>query len=88
MSRGDSTSADIVQKFGLDEVSIKADKGLKQSELLVGKNVTRKLFMHYIVGLFDQAFSLGFTYKVNNKVSIEAESGKEQSVDVVYKIER
>lgn len=88
MSQGDSMTSDIVHKFGLDEVSIKADKGLKQSELLVGKNVTPKLFLHYVVGLFDQAFSLGLTYKLNDKVNIEAESGKEQSVDVIYKIER
>ncbi|RYY73604.1 MAG: hypothetical protein EOO52_16445 [Gammaproteobacteria bacterium] len=88
MSQGDSMSSDIIQKFGLDEVSIKADKGLEQSALWVGKNVTPKLFLHYVVGLFDQAFSLGLTYKLNDKINIEAESGKEQSVDVIYKIER
>ncbi|RYY03891.1 MAG: hypothetical protein EOO53_05095 [Gammaproteobacteria bacterium] len=88
MSQGDSMTSDIVHKFGLDEVSIKADKGLEQSELFVGKNVTPKLFLHYVVGLFDQAFSLGLTYKVNEKVHIEAESGKTQSLDVIYKIER
>ncbi len=88
MSQGDSMTSDIVRKFGLDEVSIKADKGLDQSALWVGKYVTPKLFLHYVVGLFDQAFSLGLTYKVNEKVQIEAESGKTQSVDVIYKIER
>ena len=88
MSQGDSMSSDIIQKFGLDEVSIKADKGLEQSALWVGKNVTPKLFLHYVVGLFDQAFSLGLTYKLNDKINIEAESGKDQSVDVIYKIER
>ncbi len=88
MSQGDSMSSDIIHKFGLDEVSIQGDKDLKQSSLLVGKNITPKLVMHYIVGLFDQAFSLGLTYKLNDKINIEAESGKEQSVDVIYKIER
>lgn len=88
MSQGDSMTSDIVHKFGLDEVSIKADKGIEQSALWVGKYVTPKLFLHYVVGLFDQAFSLGLTYKINDKVQIEAESGKTQSVDVIYKIER
>ena len=88
MSQGDSMSSDIISKFGLDEVSIKADKGLDQSALWVGKNVTPKLFLHYVVGLFDQAFSLGLTYKLNDKINIEAESGKDQSVDVIYKLER
>jgi translocation and assembly module TamB len=88
MSQGDSMTSDIVHKFGLDEVSIKADKGLEQNALWVGKYITPKLFLHYVVGLVDQAFSLGLTYKVNDKVQVEAESGKTQSVDVIYKIER
>lgn len=88
LSQGDSTTSDIVHKFGLDEVSIKDDKGLNQNALWIGKYITPKLFLHYVVGLFDQAFSLGLTYKVNDKIQLEAESGKTQSVDVIYKIER
>lgn len=88
MSQGDSMSSDIARKVGLDEVSVKADKGLQQSELWVGKYLTPKLFVHYIVGLFDQAFSLGMTYKINDHIQLEAESGKTQSFDVMYKIER
>jgi len=88
MSQGDSMSSDIARKVGLDEVTVKADKGLQQSELWIGKYLTPKLFVHYIVGLFDQAFSLGMTYKINDRVQLEAESGKTQSFDVMYKIER
>lgn len=88
MSQGDSMSSDIARKVGLDEVTVKADKGLQQSELWIGKYLTPKLFVHYIVGLFDQAFSLGMTYKINDRVQLEAESGKTQSLDVMYKIER
>jgi translocation and assembly module TamB len=88
MSQGDSMSSDIARKVGLDEVSVKADKGLQQSELWIGKYLTPKLFVHYIVGLFDQAFSLGMTYKINDRIQLEAESGKTQSFDVMYKIER
>jgi len=56
--------------------------------LWLGQNLTPRLFVHYIVGLFDQAFSLGITYKISDKIQIEAVSGKTQSVDVIYKIER
>ncbi len=88
MSQGDSMSSDIARKVGLDEVTVKADKGLQQSELWIGKYLTPKLFVHYIVGLFDQAFSLGMTYKINDRIQLEAESGKTQSLDIMYKIER
>jgi translocation and assembly module TamB len=88
MTQGDGMTTDIAHKFGLDEVGVKADKGLDQSELWVGKYITPKLFVRYIVGIFDQAFSLGMTYKLNDKLQLEAESGKTQSMDIIYKIER
>ena len=44
--------------IGIDEIAIKSDKGFDQSELWMGKYVTPKLFIRYMVGLFDQAFAL------------------------------
>jgi translocation and assembly module TamB len=89
MSQGDSMSSDVARKVGLDEVSVRADKGLEQSELMLGKYLTPRLFVRYIVGLFDQAFAFGMTYKINERLQVEAESGAEaQSVDLMYKIER
>ena len=54
----------------------------------MGKYVTPKLFIRYMVGLSDQAFALGVRYDIKDKPRLEAESGKTQSVDVIYKIER
>jgi translocation and assembly module TamB len=54
----------------------------------VGKYVTPKILVRYVVGLFDQAFSLGVVYRLTDKVRVEAESGETQSVDVIYRIER
>lgn len=88
MDNGEGMTSDIAHFFHIDEIAVKADKGLDQSELLMGKYVTPKLFIRYIVGLFDQTFSLGVRYQLNEKLRIEAESGKNQSVDIIYKIER
>jgi len=88
MDNGQMMTSDIAHRFHIDEISIKADKGLEQSALWMGKYLTPKLFIRYMVGLFDQAFSLGVRYQLNDKLRIEAESGKTQSVDVIYKIER
>ena len=79
---------EIAQFFGVDELSIKSDKGIEQSQLWVGKYVTPKILVRYVVGLFDQAFSLGVVYRLTDKVRVEAESGETQSVDVIYRIER
>jgi translocation and assembly module TamB len=88
MDNGSMMTSDIAHFLRIDEVAIKADKGLDQSALWMGKYVTPKLFIRYIVGLFDQTFSLGVRYQLNERLRLEAESGKNQSVDVIYKIER
>ena len=51
-------------------------------------NNVDKLFVRYVVGLFDQAFTLGMRYQISDKLRLEVESGKTQSVDLIYKIER
>lgn len=83
-----SITSDIAKFFRLDEITIKADKGLDQSALWMGKYLTPRLFVRYVVGLFDQAFTLGMRYQITNKLRVEVESGQTQSVDVIYKIER
>lgn len=88
MDNGQMMTSDIAHLFRIDEITIKSDKGLEQSALWMGKQVTPKLFIRYMVGLFDQAFSLGMSYQLNDKLKLEAESGKNQSLDVIYKIER
>lgn len=88
MDSGASITSEISRFFHVDELAIKADQGLEQSELWVGKYLTPRLLVRYVVGIFDQAFSLGVEYQLTERLRIEAESGETQSVDVVYKIER
>jgi translocation and assembly module TamB len=83
-----SITAEIAQFFRIDEFEIKSDKGIDQSQLWVGKYLTPKLLVRYVVGIFDQAFSLGMRYQLTEKLRLEAESGEQKSVDVIYKIER
>lgn len=88
MDRGSSMTADITRFFRLDELTVKSNKGLEQSALWMGKQITPKLFIRYMVGLFDQAFTLGMRYQISDKLRLEVESGKANSVDVIYTIER
>lgn len=88
MDSGSSMTADITRFFRLDELTVKSNKGLEQSALWMGKQITPKLFIRYMVGLFDQAFTLGMRYQINEKLRLEVESGKANSVDVIYTIER
>lgn len=88
VERSQGITQEVAHFFGVDEVSIKSEKGIDQSQLWVGKYITPKILVRYVVGLFDQAFSLGVVYRLTDKVRVEAESGETQSLDVIYKIER
>lgn len=74
--------------FNVDEFGINANNGIEQSELWVGKYLTPKLLVRYVVGLFDQLVSVGVEYQINSRIRVEAKSGEEQSVDLIYKYER
>lgn len=88
MDTGSSITADINRFFGVDQLEVKADDGIEQSQLWVGKYLTPRLLVRYVVGIFDQAFSFGMEYQLTDHLRIEAESGETKTVDVVYKIER
>jgi translocation and assembly module TamB len=88
MDSDGSIAAQITQLFRLDELEVKSDEGIDQSQLFIGKYLTPKLLVRYVVGIFDNAFSLGMEYQLTKHLRLEAESGATQSVDVVYKIER
>lgn len=85
---GGGITSGITRFFGVDELEIKSDQGFDQSELWVGKYLTPRLLVRYVVGIFDQAFGFGVEYQLTDRLRLEAESSETQSVDVVYKIER
>ncbi|HSC67710.1 MAG TPA: translocation/assembly module TamB domain-containing protein, partial [Cellvibrio sp.] len=88
MDSDGSVAADITKMFRLDELEINSDEGIDQSQLFIGKYLTPKLLVRYMVGIFDRAFSFGVQYQLTDHFRLEAESGETQSVDVIYKIER
>jgi len=88
MDSNSSITTGITKALHLDELEIKSDDGVDQSQLWIGKYLTPKLLVRYVVGIFDRAFSLGMEYRLSEHLRLEAESGETQSVDIVYKIER
>src|SRR5690606_7409134 len=88
MDKGGSITGQIADAFSLDEFKLSAEDGLEHSSLWIGKYLTDRLFVRYIVGLFDQINKVGLTYQMTDRLRIEAESGEIQSVDMIYKIER
>lgn len=88
LERSGFITAEIADTFGLDEFTVQTEDDVTESSLRIGKYITPKLFVRYVVGLFNQTTSFGLRYEFNKNLRLEAESGIYQSVDLIYKIER
>jgi translocation and assembly module TamB len=88
LKKGESVTNQISQTFGLDVLTIDTETELDQSSLLIGKYLTPRIYVYYAIGLFDQASKLALDYQLSRRVKLEAISGKNQSMDIIYRIER
>lgn len=88
LNRGGSFIGGFSDDIGLDEITIKTGDNVNDSQLWLGKYITPKLYVHYAIGIFEQASSMGFSYILNDYFRVEAESGEQQSADVLFEMER
>lgn len=85
---GESIAQQIGGSIGLDEVGIDAKDGdYKNSELTLGKKLGPKLYVKYIVGLFDSLQKVAITYQINDRLELNARTGVQQEVDINYKFD-
>lgn len=59
-----------------------------ESSVAFGRYLTPRLYVGYLVGLFDSSSVVLMRYRLNNRLSIQTTSGDQQSVDLFYHIER
>ena len=79
----------IGKSLGLDDLSIVTREDFRDSELQLGKRLGSKLYVKYLVGLFDSAHRLAIEYRINKYLNFEVQAGvDEQSVDLIYEYER
>jgi translocation and assembly module TamB len=88
MKKGKFITDDIARTLNLDEFNIQSEGDVSKSSLFIGKRISPRLFIHYIVGLFDQTSRIGLSYQLSRNLKIDAESGWSQSMDLIYEIER
>jgi len=89
---GDGLVRNIGNSLGLDDLSIVPKDDLRKSELRLGKKLGSKLYVRYIVGIFDSMQKVALEYKVNKYLNLEAQVGREegqntQSLDLIYQVE-
>ena len=88
LRRSESLSQQIGASLGLDTVAITNSGDVDSSVLTLGKYITPDIFIRYGVGLFDNESRVAVDYSINDRLTLQAESGDSQSVDLTYKVER
>ena len=79
----------IGASFGLDDVNIVAGADLEDSQLSLGKRLGSRLYVRYLIGLFDQAQKIAIEYKINDVLSLEASTtGEDHGLDFIYEFEK
>jgi translocation and assembly module TamB len=73
--------------LGLDELSVQTTE-TDPGALMAGKYLSPKVYVRYTYGLFNRIGGLLLRFKISNKVSIETRSGDQESMDVIYNVEK
>jgi translocation and assembly module TamB len=81
-------ASQVGHRIGLDEVGIENSGDTTQAAFFIGKYLSPKLYVGYGLGLFEKFNTVRVRYAVTPSLSLQAESGLEQSADVLYSIER
>ncbi len=73
--------------LGLDEVGLQG-VGSEDTEVVAGKRFGDDLYVRYRFGLFSRIGTLLVRYDIGRGFSIEAGSGEQQTLDLLYSIDR
>lgn len=87
LERSQLVTKQIGATLGLDELSVGGDS-VAQSALIMGKQLTPDLFVRYALGLFEKSGRLLLDYRLTDSLTLQAESGETQGMDLIYRLER
>ncbi len=87
---GLSQALPLAQDLGsvvpVDELGVTGSGG-EDTEFYVGENVGDDLYIQYSYGLFNKLGTVKARYRLTRRFSIEASSGEEQALDLLYSID-
>jgi translocation and assembly module TamB len=77
----------IGQSLGLDQLSLSGDGG-DTTALIAGKKINSRLYARYAFGVFSRIGTLLLRYRLSSRLTLEAGAGEQQSVDILYSVEK
>lgn len=91
LALGIQQTSPLTQAIGsavtLDELGVEGG-ALNEAQVVAGKQLGSDLYLRFSYGLFNQIGTVMARYRLNRNFSIEASSGEDQSLDLVYSVER
>jgi len=85
---GERIAGVVGKEFGIEEVSVGSEYQSKEAALLLGKYLSPRLYLQYAVVFSDALNITRLRYELANHWYIKAESGEQQSADILYTFER
>ena len=82
------SSMQLQSTLGLDEVSVDAAGDDGDASLVLGKRLTPDISVKYALGLFGRVGTVLLNYRLTDHISLEAESGAGQGLDLLFSLER
>ncbi|GIX21320.1 MAG: hypothetical protein KatS3mg121_0103 [Gammaproteobacteria bacterium] len=88
VERGQALIDPLVRRFGLDDVRIEVGSGLEATTVHLGKRLSERLRLEYVVDLFERSGRVLLEYRLGERLRLEARSGESRSIDLFYRLER
>jgi translocation and assembly module TamB len=82
---GEGTSAKVIKRLGLDELSLKQSDGdVKETIVRLGKQVSQRWYVGYERGLNSTTGNWQLIYRIAQRFTLRAQSGSDNSLDVIW----
>lgn len=86
ISQAARITQEIGRKFGIDQLAI-MDSG-DETSVVAGKDISSNLYTRYAYGVFSQISTVFLGYRLSEHLRVEAGAGENQSVNLLYRVER
>jgi translocation and assembly module TamB len=85
---GSMLATSLGQSIGLDEARIETGANPNEASLVAGKYLSPHIYVAYGIGLYDRASIFRIRYIISRRWTIQVETGRYNSTDILYRIER
>ena len=76
--------AKIADATGLSEISLAGGGSLESSIIVLGKRLSKDLYLTYEQGLAGTTSLVKITYEMSRRVSLRLQTGSQSAVDIFY----